>query len=99
MDSLARGTNREAQTMKPLLIFVLVLLDQGQNRTGEEYFFLRLNSCLDIREKLVFQSASKHAWVRGKSRHFNAFCEVRQVDAEDARTNYLFWDDPTRQQP
>lgn len=83
--------------MEPLIIFVLVLLDNGQNRTGEEYFFLRLNSCLDVSEKLVYQTTSKHPWVKGKSRHFNAFCEVRQIDEPDARANYLFWDDPSRQ--
>lgn len=79
--------------MKPLIIFVLVLLDPGQNRTGDEYFFLKLNSCLKVREALVYQSPSKHAWVRGQSKHFNGFCEVRQIDAKDARANYLFCDD------
>ena len=95
-DELTPSDQREAEIMNPVIIFVLVLLDAGQNRTGDEYFFLRLNSCLDAREKLIYQSTSKHAWVKGKSKHFNGFCEVRQVDEEDARANYLFWDDPSR---
>jgi hypothetical protein len=95
-DELSAPDQREAEIMNLVIIFVLVLLDAGQNRTGDEYFFLRLNSCLDVREKLIYQSTSKHAWVRGKSKHFNSFCEVRQVDEEDARANYLFWDDPSR---
>ena len=94
-DELTPSDQREAEIMNPVIIFVLVLLDAGQNRTGDEYFFLRLNSCLDVREKLIYQSTSKHAWVKGKSKHFNGFCEVRQVDEEDARANYLFWDDPS----
>jgi hypothetical protein len=59
-------------------------------------FFSDSILALDVRKKLIYQSTSKHAWLKGKSKHYNEFWEVRPVDEEDARANYLFWDDPSR---
>ena len=39
-DELSAPDQREAEIMNPVIIFVLVLLDAGQNRTGDEYSFL-----------------------------------------------------------
>jgi hypothetical protein len=38
-DELSAPDQREAEILNLVIIFVLVLLDAGQNRTGDEYFF------------------------------------------------------------
>ena len=89
-DELTPSDLREAEIMNPVIIFVLVLLRWAKTGLATSTFFSDSISCLDVRERLIYQSTSKHAWVKGKSKHFNGFCEVRQVDEEDARANYLF---------
>ena len=38
-DELTASNQQEVEIMDPVIIFVLVLLDARQNRTGNEYFF------------------------------------------------------------
>ena len=82
--------------MRTLMIFALVMLDRGGNRTGQEFYFQELSSCIEVKDALIYQSTHIHAYVRARTRHFSAFCEVREIDQKDAGTKYLFRDDQVR---
>jgi len=78
------------------MIFVLVMMDRGNNRTGEEYFFQELSSCLEVKNALIYQSTSYNAIIFRRTNQFKAFCEVREIDAKDAGVKYIFRDDQVR---
>ena len=82
--------------MRTLMIFALVMLDRGGNRTGEEFYFQELSSCIEVKDALIYQSTHSHAYVRARTRHFSAFCEVREIQRADAGTKYIFRDDQVR---
>ena len=75
-----------------LMIFILVMLDAGGNKTGVELAFQELTSCLEYRDALVYQSVHKHNFTRGETRYFKAYCEVRVIPANEAGSKYLFRD-------
>ena len=77
-----------------LMIFILVMLDAGGNKTGVELAFQELTSCLEYRDALVMQSTHIHNLVIGrKSNKFDAYCEVRLIPSTEAgKGNYIFRD-------
>lgn len=78
------------------MIFVLVMMDRGGVRTGDEYYFQELSSCLEVKNALIYQSTAYNAIIFPRTNHFKAFCEVRQIDAKDAGVKYIFRDDQVR---
>lgn len=88
------GCQTEKKTlMDTMLIFVLIILEQGEPRL--ELAFRELTSCLEYKTALVHQDVSKHAIVMPKTRHFDAFCEPRLVPVSDVGTKLLLRD-PTK---
>jgi hypothetical protein len=77
-----------------LMIFMLIMLDAGGNKTGVELAFQELTSCLEYRDALVMQSTHIHNYVVGrKTSKFDAYCEVRLIPASEAgKGNYIFRD-------
>jgi len=77
-----------------LMIFMLIMLDSGGNKTGVELAFQELTSCLEYRDALVRQSTHIHNHVIGrKTSKFDAYCEVRLIPQSEAgKGNYIFRD-------
>ena len=77
-----------------LMIFMLIMLDAGGNKTGVELAFQELTSCLEYRDALVMQSTHIHNYVVGrKTSKFDAYCEVRLIPQSEAgKGNYIFRD-------
>ena len=77
-----------------LMIFMLIMLDAGGNKTGVELAFQELTSCFEYRDALVMQSTHIHNYVVGrKTSKFDAYCEVRLIPQSEAgKGNYIFRD-------
>ena len=77
-----------------LMVFMLIMLDSGGNKTGVELAFRELTSCLEYRDALVMQSTHIHNLVLGrKSNKFDAYCEVILIPSTEAgKGNYIFRD-------
>ena len=77
-----------------LMIFILVMLDAGGNKTGGELAFQELTSCLEYRDALVTQSTHIHNYVIGRGTNkFDAYCEVRIIPSTEAgKGKYIFRD-------
>ena len=79
-----------------LMIFILVMLDAGGNKTGVELAFQELTSCLEYRDALVMQSTHIHNYVIGRrTNKFGAYCEVRLIPATEAGKGKYIFRDPT----
>ena len=79
-----------------LMIFILVMLDAGGNKTGVELAFQELTSCLEYRDALVHQSVHTHNWLRSKTNKFDGFCEVRLIPSAEAGKGKYIFRDPVR---
>ena len=77
-----------------LMLFMLIMLDAGGNKTGVELAFQELTSCLEYRDALVMQSTHIHNYVVGrKTSKFDAYCEVRLIpQSESGKVKYIFRD-------
>ena len=75
-----------------LMIFVLIILEGGQP-TGEEFYFRELTSCLEFSDALNGQSITFP--LAGRNRFFESYCRVREIPTADAGTKIQFRD-PTR---
>ena len=75
-----------------VMIFMLIMLDAGGNKTGVELAFQELTSCLEYRDALVMQSTHIHNYVVGrKTSKFDAYCEVRLIPQSEAgKGKYIF---------
>jgi hypothetical protein len=72
-----------------MMVFVLIILEQGK-RTGEEFFFRELTSCIEYSNALNNQSVTLSNG--GRNRHFEAFCRIREIKTADAGTKIQFRD-------
>ena len=79
-----------------LMIFMLIMLDAGGNKTGVELAFQELTSCLEYRDALVHQSVHTHNWMRKKTNKFDGFCEVRIIPSAEAGKGKYIFRDPKR---
>ena len=79
-----------------LMIFMLIMLDAGGNKTGVELAFQELTSCLEYRDALVMQSTHIHNYEVGrKTSKFDAYCEVRLIPQSEAGKGKYIFRDPT----
>ena len=77
-----------------LMIFILVMLDAGGNKTGVQLAFQELTSFLEYRDALTIQSTDIHNYVDGrKTNKFDAYCEVSLIPQSEAgKGKYIFRD-------
>ena len=77
-----------------LMIFMLIMLDDGGNKTGVELAFQELTSCLEYRDALVMQSTHIHNYVVGrKTNKFDEYSDERLIPQSDAgKGKYIFRD-------
>lgn len=76
--------------MRTMMIFVLIILKQGEPNL--ELYFTELTSCLEYRDALIHQSVGVHNWVHSKTKHFDGYCEVREILTSEAGVKYIFRD-------
>ena len=68
-----------------MMIFVLIILKQGEPNL--ELYFTELTS-----DALIHQSVGVHNWVHSKTKHFDGYCEVREILTSEAGVKYIFRD-------
>ena len=78
-----------------LMIFILVMLDAGGNKTGVELAFQELTSCLEYSNALNAQSVGKINELLSNNRFFSTYCAVREIPQSDAG-NKIFFRDPKK---
>ena len=74
------------------MIFMLIMLDAGGNKTGVELAFQELTSCLEYSNALNAQSVGSINQLLSNNRYFSTYCAVREIPTADAGNKILFRD-------